>query len=159
VLEFAPFFNSKNTPLDIFGHTFFTDWDHDEWTKFYNLMFYCVKEYMEIGIVQVDNSAKLKRKQIKQQFGEDFLDYYDDLESGNFKSITDEWKGFLMKYELDKKEYSLKRFKKGLVIASEVFENEFFEEKNWQHNNIKMFKINKKSNNIDKSLTDNEYLY
>jgi Bifunctional DNA primase/polymerase, N-terminal len=159
VLEFAPFFNSKNTPLDVFGHTFFTDWDHDEWTKFYNLMFYCVKEYMEIGIVQVDNSAKLKRKQIKQQFGEDFLDYYDDLESGNFKSITDEWKGFLMKYELDKKEYSLKRFKKGLVIASEVFENEFLEEKNWQHNNIKMFKINKKSNNIDKSLTDNEYLY
>jgi len=159
VLEFAPFFNSKNTPLKVFEHTFFDDWDNDEWTKFYNLMFYCVKEYMEIGIVQVDNSAKLKRKQIKQQFGEDFLDYYDDLESSNFKSITDEWKGFLMKYELDKKEYSLKRFKKGLVIASEVFENEFFEEKNWQHNNIKMFKINKKSNNIDKSLTNNEHLY
>jgi hypothetical protein len=159
VLEFAPFFNSKNTPLDVFGHTFFTDWDDDEWTKFYNLMFYCVKEYMEIGIVQVDNSAKLKRKQIKQQFGEDFLDYYDEIESGRLVSITEEWKGFLMRNELDKKEYSLKRFKKGLVIASEVFQNEFIEEKNWQHNNIKMFKIIKNSNNIDKSLTDNEHLY
>jgi hypothetical protein len=159
VLEFAPFFNSKNTPLDVFGHTFFTDWDHDEWTKFYNLMFYCVKEYMEIGIVQVDNSAKLKRKQIKQQFGEDFLDYYDEIESGRLVSITEEWKGFLMRNELDKKEYSLKRFKKGLVIASEVFQNEFIEEKNWQHNNIKMFKIIKNSNNIDKSLTDNEHFY
>jgi hypothetical protein len=159
VLEFAPFFNSKNTPLDVFGQTFFTDWDQDEWTKFYNLMFYCVKEYMEIGIVQVDNSAKLKRKQIKQQFGEDFLDYYDDIETGNLKSITDEWKGFLMKYELDRKEYSLKRFKKGLVIASEVFENEFMEEKNWQHNNIKMFKINKNSNNIGSLLTNKDDLF
>ena len=130
MLEFAPFFNSKNTPLDVFGHTFFDDWDQDEWTKFYNLMFYCVKEYMEIGIVPVDNSAKLKRKQIKQQFGEDFLDYYDDIESGKLVSITEEWKGFLMRNELDKKEYSLKRFKKGLVIASEVFQNEFMEEKN-----------------------------
>ena len=159
VLEFAPFFNSKNTPLDVFGHTFFDDWDQDEWTKFYNLMFYCVKEYMEIGIVPVDNSAKLKRKQIKQQFGEDFLDYYDDIESGKLVSITEEWKGFLMRNELDKKEYSLKRFKKGLVIASEVFQNEFMEEKNWQHNNIKMFKISKNNNNIGKSLTDKEDLF
>jgi hypothetical protein len=64
-----------------------------------------------------------------------------------------------MKYELDRKEYSLKRFKKGLVIASEVFENEFMEEKNWQHNNIKMFKINKNSNNIGSLLTNKDDLF
>jgi len=159
VLEFAPYFNSKNTPLDYFGHKFFDDWDNDEWSKFYNFMFFCVKEYMQHGILAVDNSAKLKRKQIKQQFGEDFLDYYDEIELGRLMPITDEWKGYLMRNELDKKEYSLKRFKKGLVIASEVFGNDLIDEKNWQMGNIKMFKIIKKDNKIDNSLTDSTDLF
>jgi hypothetical protein len=73
--------------------------------------------------------------------------------------ITDEWKGYLMRNELDKKEYSLKRFKKGLVIASEVFENELIDEKNWQMGNIKMFKIIKKDNKIDDLLTDSTDLF
>jgi len=159
VLEFAPFFNSKNTPLDYFGHKFFDDWDQDEWSKFYNFMFICVQSYLDNGIVQVDNSEKLKRKQIKQQFTEEFLDFYDDIESDRLLSVTDEWKAYLTRNELDKKEYSLKRFKKGLVIASDVFGNQFIEEKNWQHNNIKMFKITKKCNNIANSLTDNTDLF
>jgi len=64
-----------------------------------------------------------------------------------------------MRNELDKKEYSLKRFKKGLVIASEVFENELIDEKNWQMGNIKMFKIIKKDNKIDDLLTDSTDLF
>jgi hypothetical protein len=154
VLEFAPYFNSKNTPLDYFGHKFFDDWDNDEWSKFYNFMFFCVKEYMQHGILAVDNSAKLKRKQIKQQFGEDFLDYYDDIESGRWMSISDEWKGYLMRNEIDKKDYSLKRFKKGLQIASDVFSNDYIEQKNRQNNNIKEFKITKNNNNIGENVTN-----
>jgi hypothetical protein len=154
VLEFAPFFNSKNTPLDYFGHKFFDDWDQDEWSKFYNLMFFCVKEYLGHGILQVDNSEKLKRKQIKQQFGEDFLDYYDEIESGKWMSISDEWKGYLMRNEIDKKDYSLKRFKKGLQIASDVFSNDYIEQKNRQNNNIKEFKITKNNNNIGENVTN-----
>ena len=154
VLEFAPFFNSKNTPLDYFGHKFFDDWDQDEWSKFYNLIFFCVKEYLGHGILQVDNSEKLKRKQIKQQFGEDFLDYYDEIESRKWMSISDEWKGYLMRNEIDKKDYSLKRFKKGLQIASDVFSNDYIEQKNRQNNNIKEFKITKNNNNIGENVTD-----
>jgi hypothetical protein len=159
VLEFAPFFNSKNTPLDYFGHKFFDDWDQDEWSKFYNLMFFCVKEYLGHGILQVDNSEKLKRKQIKQQFGEDFLDYYDEIESGKWMSISDEWKGYLMRNEIDKKDYSLKRFKKGLQIASDVFSNDYIEQKNRQNNNIKEFKITKNNNNIGENVTDVTVLF
>ena len=122
-------------------------------------MFYCVKEYLEHGILSVDNSAKLKRKQIKQQFGEDFLDYYDEIESDKWLSITDEWKGYLLRNELDKKEYSLKRFKKGLQITSEVFKNEYIDQKNRQNNNLKEFKIVKISNNLNKNVTDEEHLY
>ena len=159
VLEFAPFFNSKNTPLDFFGHKFFDDWDNDEWSKFYNLMFFCVKEYMEHGILSVDNSAKLKRKQIKQQFGEDFLDYYDEIESDKWLSITDEWKGYLLRNEIDKKDYSLKRFKKGLQISGDVFGDDYMDQKNRQNNNLKEFKIIKKSNTKDEIGTDVVHLF
>lgn len=159
VLEFAPFFSSKNTPLDFFGHKFFDDWDNDEWSKFYNLMFYCVKEYLGHGILSVDNSEKLKRKQIKQQFGEDFLDFYDEIESEKWMLISDSWKGYLIRNEIDKKDYSLKRFKKGLQIASEVFQDSYIELKNRQNNNLKEFKITKNINNIAKNVTDDIDLF
>jgi len=159
VLEFAPFFNSKNTPLDYFGHKFFDDWDQDEWSKFYNLMFFCVKEYLEHGILSVDNSAKLKRKQIKQQFGEDFLDYYDEIESDKWMSISEEWKGYLLRNEIDKKDYSLKRFKKGLQIAGDVFGDDYMDQKNRQNNNLKEFKIIKKSNTNDEIGIDVVHLF
>lgn len=159
VLEFAPFFNSKNTPLDYFGHKFFDDWDQDEWSKFYNLMFFCVKEYLEHGILSVDNSAKLKRKQIKQQFGEDFLDYYDEIESDKWMSISEEWKGYLLRNEIDKKDYSLKRFKKGLQIAGDVFGDDYMDQKNRQNNNLKEFKIIKKSNTKDEIGIDVVHLF
>ena len=141
VLEFSPYFNSKHTPLDHFGHKLFDDWDDDEWQRFYNFMFYTVKIYLTTGIASMDNSIKLKRKQVKLQFTEDFLDYYDDIEHNIWHGITEEWKSYLAKYELDKKEYSLKRFKKGLQIASETLDIKYIDVKNRQNNNLKEFKL------------------
>jgi hypothetical protein len=146
VLEFASFFSSTKTPMDYFGVQFFDGWDHDEWLKFYNFMFYCVHRYMNDGILAVDNSEKLKRKQIKLQFGEDFLDYLDDLiesKLGVEMSMSEEWKGYLLRYELDKKDYSLKRFKKALEISSKSLEIDYIDYKNRQNGNQKMFRINK----------------
>jgi hypothetical protein len=157
VLEFAPFFSSKYTPFDYFGHKLFDDWNHDEWQKFYNLLFFCVSFYLEHGIKSVDNSEKLKRKQLKQQFGEDFLDYLDSFitdDLNNFKGMSEEWKNFLNIYELDKKEYSLKRFKKGLQIGSQLLDIDYIEVKNRQNNNLKEFKLVKKDNGNHKSVTD-----
>jgi hypothetical protein len=152
VLEFASFFSSTKTPMDYFGVQFFDGWDHDEWLKFYNFMFYCVHRYMNDGILAVDNSEKLKRKQIKLQFGEDFLDYFDDLietKIGVEMSMSDEWKNYLTRYELDKKDYSLKRFKKALEIGSKTLEIDYIDYKNRQNGNQKMFRINK---NLDESV-------
>lgn len=149
VMEFAPFFSSTFTPLDYFGERMFDDWDHDEMTKFYNLMFYCVKQYMNLGILAVDNSEKLRRKQVKLQFGEEMLDYLDELAKDKWMSITEEWKGFLVRNEFDKKDYSLRRFSKGINNGSKILNIDFLEQKNRQNNNLKEFKIIKKHNNID----------
>ena len=42
LLEFTSHYGSKLTPEQEFGHVFFTDWDSDEWNRFYNFMLYCV---------------------------------------------------------------------------------------------------------------------
>ena len=155
VLEFAPFFSSTKTPQDHFGHQLFDEWDYDEWMKFYNFLFYCVKRYMNDGILAVDNSEKLKRKQAKLQFGEEFLEYIEDIFENYLDrelSISTEWKSFLERYEMDKKDYSLKRFKKGLEIVTKLFNKSYNHYKNRQNNNLMHFKISENNNNMPDTL-------
>ena len=159
VIEFAPFFSSKNTPLTLFKHLFFDDWLDEEWQHFYNFMFYCVKYYLENGIKEVTNSDKMKNKKIKQQFGEEFLEYFLDIQPNVFKFISDEWKGFLETYELDKKEYSLKRFKKALEIASKIYEIEYIDQRNRQHNGLKEFCIKKNNDNYTPIVNEDYNLF
>jgi hypothetical protein len=123
VLEFAPFFNPKYTPKDHFKHNLFDDWDKDEWNRFYNLMFACVSMYLAGGIREVVSSDKLKRKHIKLSFGEDFLEWFDHYrENGcaEWKPFKELFNNFMIENDLDKKDFSQKRFKKGLEIASET---------------------------------------
>ncbi|CAB5218381.1 DNA primase/polymerase, bifunctional, N-terminal [uncultured Caudovirales phage] len=149
IFEFAAFFSSKYTPFDHFKEKLFDDWDFDEWNKFYNLMFFCVSIYLQVGIKEVDNSDKLKRKQIKLQFGEEFLEYFDSLMGDpldNYRFIASEWKSFLEQNEIEKKEYSLKRFKKGLEMSCKIIGIDWDYRANWQNNGLKEFKIIKNSN-------------
>jgi len=145
VFEFASFFSSRYTPFDHFKEKLFNDWDNDEWNRFYNLMFFCVSVYLQVGIREVDNSEKLKRKQIKLQFGEEFLEYFDHLLDGNpeYRFITLEWKSFLESNEMDKKDYSLKRFRKALEIGCKILEIDWQIQANWQNAGQKEFKISK----------------
>lgn len=147
VIEFAPYFSTKHTPQNEFGELLFDDWKDEEWQKFYNFMFYCVRFYLQNGIKEIANSDKMKNKKIKQQFGEEFLEYFLNLPGNVFKFISDEWKSFLELYELDKKEYSLKRFKKALEIGSKIYEIEYIDRRNQQHNGLKEFCIKKNTDN------------
>jgi hypothetical protein len=112
------------TPKDHFGHNLFDDWDLDEWNRFYNLMFACVSMYLQGGIKKMETSHKLKRKHIKLSFGEEFLDWWEDY----FANGCEEWKpfkelynNFMIEAGFDKKEYSQKRFKRGLEVAAENY--------------------------------------
>ncbi|MBZ9787606.1 hypothetical protein LB456_09075 [Psychroflexus sp. CAK57W] len=48
--KFKDYFNESCTPKDIFGHSFFEEWDNDEWNRFYNFVFACVKSFIELGL-------------------------------------------------------------------------------------------------------------
>jgi hypothetical protein len=117
VLEFAPYFGLDKTPEDEFGHKLFDDWDKDEWNRFYNMMFECVRDYLENGVMEMEKSEKLLRKQIKVQFGEEFLEYFMGfLEEGEENWISQEqlYNDFLAMHGFEKKDYSVKRFSKAV---------------------------------------------
>lgn len=117
VFEFAPYFSPKNSPEDEFGHKLFDDWDLDEWNRFYNLMFTCVQNYLEFGVRAVENSEKLGRKQIRVQYGEEFLDFIFSAaeEHKNYPVKLEQlYNDFLNQSNFDKKDYSIKRFSKAL---------------------------------------------
>jgi hypothetical protein len=88
------------------------------------------------------------------------LDYLDDIDSGVFRGVTEEWKGFLLRNEMDKKDYSIKRFVKGIHNGSQILGWEFVDQKNRQNNNLKEFKIVKNLNKMPEFkeiVTDSHY--
>jgi len=124
VFEFSNFFSSKYTPADLFGHKLFDDWDLDEWNRFYNLMFTCVAWYFNSGVKENENGIKLNRKHIKLNFGEEFLEWWDEqneLLFNGYKTFKELYNSFIVANDYDKKDYSQKRFKKALEESCEKF--------------------------------------
>jgi hypothetical protein len=151
VLEFAPFFTPKYTPRDHFKHNLFDDWDADEWNRFYNLMFACVSMYLMGGVREMADSAKLKRKHIRLSFGEEFLDFWDHyVENGcqEWKPFKELYNGFMIENDFEKKDFSQKRFKKGLEIASQLMEIESESRRNRQASNRTEFRLIKNTENV-----------
>ena len=135
VFEFSNFFNSSYTPADLFNHKLFDDWDADEWNRFYNLMFTCVAFYFGEGVKEQENGNKLKRKHIKLNFGEEFLDWFDEQKEllfENHKPFRELYNSFLLMNDFDKKDYSQKRFKKALKESCEKFNYTIHQQKNSQ---------------------------
>jgi hypothetical protein len=124
VFEFSGFFTSKRTPLDYFGHKLFDDWDADEWNRFYNLMFLAVQFYLSGGVRDMQQGDKLRRKAIRLQYGEEFLDWWDNValeHVGQWRPFREAYNNFMLANDFDKKDYSQKRFKRAIEDACEKF--------------------------------------
>ncbi|PUZ21780.1 hypothetical protein DCC81_24645 [Chitinophaga parva] len=138
IMEFSGYFHPGHSPQDEYGHLLFNDWDSDEWNRFYNFMFYCVRLYLMKGIIDLDQGGKYRRKKIKGQFGEEFMEWFDDYSSNgcaNWNEFSAKYNDFLGSNDLDKKDYSIKRFKKGLQVAADNFSFKLEQRRNRQNNN------------------------
>lgn len=51
--KLSPYWSFKNTPKSIYGHTFFMDWDEDEWNKFYAFLIECVQVFLKYGLLRI----------------------------------------------------------------------------------------------------------
>ena len=112
-IEMSSYFNYQNTPLDVFGHMLFTDWDEDEWLRFDNYMIQCEQYYLQHGLVQHEFNNLETRKFIKETCFEFYQWTLDGaLRTGErldkdvcFEAFTNEYTDF-------KKHLSKRRFTK-----------------------------------------------
>ncbi len=151
VFEFSPYFGVEKTPEDEFGHKLFDDWDKDEWNRFFNLMFNSVQGYLEFGVQEVESSDKLKRKQIKVQFGEEFLEFLAVIkeESGLWVSLESLYSQFLEMSGFDKKDYSLKRFVRAIEESCTILEIAYQNRRDKGQKNKKAYKFSYNEKSID----------
>lgn len=137
VIEFSSFFSPEHTPEKEYGHLFYNEWDEDEWNRFYNFMFYCVRLYLKAGLSELQQGSQYKRKKIRVQFGEEFLTWFADYaETGGdaWQFAGTLYSDFLNVNDMDKKDYSQKRFRKALSVAASNFGKVLDARKNSQHN-------------------------
>jgi hypothetical protein len=147
IFEFSPFFGPENTPMQFFGHLLFEAWDEDEWNRFYNFLFFCLSGYLLGGIKEVGETLKMKKKKIKLAFTEEFLEWFEHYSKNGcseWKPFKELYNNFMIENDLDKKDYSPKRFKKGLDVATETFEMELQTRRNRVQNNQHENRIVKK---------------
>lgn len=124
VLEFFPFFNSSYTPEQFFGHKLFDHWDAAEWNRFYFFMFSNVREYMNEGLNEIGSSEALKRKQVKQFYDEDFLNWWDIYTANGcdkMQPFSSLFEAFGSCTENDKITYTKKRFRKAIHETAQIF--------------------------------------
>lgn len=126
VFEFSNYFNSRHTPYDQFEHKLLddNDWTLDEWNNFYNFMFLCVRDYLREGIQYNENGEKLNRKHIRLNYSEEFLEWWDtttETIKPKFTPFKELYNDFLLLNDLDKKDFSQKRFKKAIEECCERF--------------------------------------
>ena len=143
VLEFCPYFGIARTPEDEFGKKLFDDWDKDEWNRFYNLMFTSVQIYLESGVLEVVNSDKLHRKQVRVQFGEEFLEFLNiqKLETDVWITFEFMYNEFLKMTGFDKKDYSMKRFSKAMDESCTILKIAYQSTRSKEHSNRKCIKF------------------
>lgn len=101
-------------------------------------MFSCVQQYLEVGVPDVSQSEGAKSKHISTAFGEEFALFFIDYLNNGYDQITlfsDLYSRFLAENELEKKDYSAKRFKKALEDAATLYGYKVYGQKNRQAGN------------------------
>lgn len=144
VVEFSDYFGAHRTPKEEFGMLMFDDWDRDEWNRFFNYMFRCVKIYFNLGVVDVTQGERYRLKKLRTQFGEDFAAWFTEtaiMELKSYQKFTDVYKNFLGIHDFDKKDFSIKKFKKGMSVAAENYQLTIKERIDRQGNNVKLIKL------------------
>jgi hypothetical protein len=87
-------------------------------------MFSCAQAYLTTGIVELPFTDTMRLKSIKSSFGSDFKEWFDHYRMNGAKEWTafkDLYSHFLSSTDNNEKDFSKKRFKKGLEVACDQF--------------------------------------
>jgi len=122
---FSNYYNPENTPETKFGHLLFIDWDQDEWEKFYLFITWCIKSYLEKGLI-IPKFNVLERK-LKQETPKEFRDYvnnhFEPLVKYDKKKVYDD---FYTKFP-DLAKVEINTFRNLLKLFSDAYGFGFYE--------------------------------
>ena len=76
-IEFSNYFSDSYTPVNEYGHNFFSDWDSSEWNRFYFFMANCVLYYLTNGVVEYER-VNIAEKKTKSAIGESLFEFFDN---------------------------------------------------------------------------------
>lgn len=87
LIAFSDYYDDNYKPINDFGVNFFSEWDHEQWNLFYNLVAYSLVLYFKAlkegwgvsgsGLIQPP-IERLERRKMRQYFGENFLLWADE---------------------------------------------------------------------------------
>lgn len=125
-VELSAYFNSNRTPLQVFGHLLFDEWDSDEWSRFDNFMINCIQFYLQNGLIENDFDNIEVRKFIKNTSFEfyEWTKNHDVLPFNQRMNKKSMWEKMIEEYS-DLKWVSQKRFKGWLEQYCKFYEFEY----------------------------------
>lgn len=77
-MEFTNYFSTSRTPLDEFGHWFFTDWTPGQWGQFYSLMAECAQMWLAAGDLPRPTVINLLARKMVEQTSPEFVEWFID---------------------------------------------------------------------------------
>lgn len=76
-IEMSNYFSDSYTPVNEFGRNFFSEWDENEWNRFYLFMANCILYYLNNGVVEYER-VNIAEKKTKSAIGESLYEFFDN---------------------------------------------------------------------------------
>jgi hypothetical protein len=73
-IEISDHYGKQRKPIDEFGHTFFDDWDHNQWNEFFNFMIYCVQAYLQHGLYDYGR-INIQKREFYAKTNQHFIEF------------------------------------------------------------------------------------
>ena len=88
-VEMANTFNDKYTPVDLFGHELFNEWNDQEWACFDNYCQECIQIYLNKGLIPMP-TKNLEYRKILDDISSEMYFFFEDLKADTFYSVKEE---------------------------------------------------------------------
>lgn len=78
IYEVSAYYSKDFTPKDEFGHSFFYDWNEDQWLEFDHLMLSCVQLYLQHGLLEAPE-IHLEQRKLITEVGLEMMEFLDEV--------------------------------------------------------------------------------